>query len=185
MNIIEEQKNEVWRDIPNFRMYQVSNLGRVKRKTHEKFHSGNKRLVFYPEQIMKQSRDKNGYLIITLKGELAKKTLRVHRLVAFAFIPNPNNYEAVNHLNENKQDNRVENLMWASAKENANWGTRNKRIADNISKPVICGNVKYPSIKDCANVFGINYFTMYHWLNGSRKMPKKFLQLGLKLVEVE
>ena len=225
MNIIEEQKNEVWRDIPNFGMYQVSNLGRVKRKTYEKFYFANKNLVFRPEKILKQQKDINGYLVVTLNGEIARKTLRVHRLVALAFVPNPNNDELVNHLNENKQDNRVENVMWASAKVNANWGTRNeristknnkkifskkhrknlaksamgnknrtgkknslehkKRVVESKSKSVICDNIKYSSIKECANAYEVNHFTMCHWLNGSRKMPEKFLQLGLKLVEVE
>ena len=70
-------------------------------------------------------------------GKKIKHSIAVSRLVAIAFIPNPLKLEQVNHINENVKDNRVENLEWCSPKYNSNYGTRAKRIADKLSKPVL------------------------------------------------
>ena len=75
-----------------------------------------------------------GYMIICLVKNGKKKTHYIHRLVAEAFIPNPDNLPQVNHKDENKQNNCVSNLEWCDAKYNINYGTRIERI----SKPVYC-----------------------------------------------
>ena len=97
-------KNEKWRAIQGFEgLYEVSSLGRVRSLTRHK--------------VMKQWTN-HGYSYVSLQNGKAKSGHRVHRLVAAAFIPNPEGKQTVNHLNGNKQDNRVSNLEWATYSEN-------------------------------------------------------------------
>lgn len=116
-------QNEIWKDVDGFPCYQVSSIGRV--KSIERIDS-NKHLVH--ERILKQANRGNGYKVVVLyyKGH---KMISVHRLVAMAFIPNPDNLPQVNHKNEIKTDNRAENLEWCTAKHNANYGTVKERIS--------------------------------------------------------
>jgi hypothetical protein len=133
---------EIWRDIPNYEgLYQVSNLGRVKVLDRD-VNSGIKNNINVKRKgkILKQY-VKNGYLQVTLTVNNKRKYINVHRLVAQAFIPNPNNLPQVNHKDENKQNNYVENLEWCSAKYNCNYGSRNKRIYNVTSFKKIGVNV--------------------------------------------
>lgn len=110
--------NEEWRDIPGFEgWYQVSNLGRVKRIRKVHWNHGKKNIV-EREHILSPTPDRKGYLIVVIGNENIKKHMKVHRLVAEAFIPNQQNKEQVDHINRIVDDNRVENLRWVSNKEN-------------------------------------------------------------------
>lgn len=121
--------NEEWRDIKGFEgLYQVSNLGRVKNLNYRKSKK---------ERVFAFNKNTDGYLQVILTKEGIKKGFRVHRLVAEAFIPNPNNYLEVNHIDENKENNNVLNLEWVNHIQNSNHGTRNERISKNHSKEVI------------------------------------------------
>lgn len=103
---------EEWRDIKGFEgLYQVSSLGRVKS------------LKFGRERILTPYKQKDGYLRIYLCKEGEMKRYLVHRLVANAFIPNPNNLETINHINEIKTDNRVDNLEWMTQKDNKRYSS--------------------------------------------------------------
>ena len=126
---------EIWKTISGTdNKYSVSNLGNVKRNEHYTIVGPIKGYTkeikqFYKERPIKKYIDCTGYETVKMIRNNKIKTLKVHRLVAEAFIPNPNNYEQVNHLNEIKCDNRVDNLEWCSSNYNANYGTRNKRIS--------------------------------------------------------
>jgi hypothetical protein len=97
---------EVWKVIKDYEDYQVSNLGRIKSCKLGK------------EKIRAFSYDSKGYVGITLCKEGKSKTHKVHRLVAYAFIPNPDNLPQVDHINRVKTDNRVENIRWVSQSDN-------------------------------------------------------------------
>lgn len=124
---------EIWKDIPNYDGYQVSNLGRIKslpKKTNNQFNM--------KEIILKPIKQNNGYYLVNTKG----KVWSVHRIVASIFIPNPNKLPQVNHIDGNKANNCVDNLEWCTCKDNINHaykiGLKNgKRSKNNIlSKPI-------------------------------------------------
>ena len=81
-------------------------------------------------RILKPYKDKDGYFIVYLYNNNSRKTYRVHRLVAEAFIPNPDNLPQVNHKDENPSNNHVGNLEWCTAEYNINYGTHNKRATE-------------------------------------------------------
>lgn len=116
--------SEIWKDVPNYQgLYQVSNYGNVRSLDH---YSNNH---FYKGRVLKPSADRDGYLHVRLCKNGHVKVFRVHRIVANVFLPNHDKKLQVNHLNENKKDDEVTNLEWCTAKQNSNYGTRNKRIS--------------------------------------------------------
>jgi group I intron endonuclease len=113
--------DEIWKDIEGYEgLYQVSNLGDVRSL---KYAGGNK------VKLLKQSTDKKGYKRVVLCKDRKKKNHWIHRLVAIAFIPNPNNLPIVNHIDECKSNNMVSNLEWCTLVYNNAYGTRNERIS--------------------------------------------------------
>ncbi len=101
-------------------IYAVSDCGNVKTVEHNRC----------KEYIKKQQTDKYGYSRVMLYGAKPyKKFVSVHRLVATAFIPNPNNYPQVNHKDEDKKNNNTANLEWCTCEYNNNYGTRNRRLS--------------------------------------------------------
>ena len=149
---------ETWKSIAGYEgLYEVSDMGRVKSLKHGK------------EKILKQGKEGSGYLNVALYKDGQKKMSLVHRLIAEAFIPNPNNLETVNHKDEVKINNTASNLEWMSQKDNINYGTRNKRTsAANINHPSLSKQVQmfdistgelletFPSTHEAARVTGIN-----------------------------
>src|SRR5690606_28733657 len=105
---------EVWKDVKGYEgFYQVSNLGRVK-SLERHVPNGDNTFRVVKERYLKTNKKTNEYIKVNLSG----KSFRVHRLVATAFIGNPNNYPEVNHINGDKTDNNVTNLEWCSSSYN-------------------------------------------------------------------
>lgn len=128
-------KEEIWKPVTGYEgLYEVSNKGQVKRLERDIIcNNGVKRHM--KERILKGSLDSYGYLQANLYNAKGRyKLLLVHRLVAKAFIPNPENKPQVNHNDENKTNNCVDNLEWMTNEENVNYGTRNERAGKAISK---------------------------------------------------
>lgn len=111
---------EIWKDIKDYEgLYQVSNLGRVKSLKRLNYDINKKQNVYIEkEMILKYSLNNKGYKMIKLQKNKQKKTIAIHRLVAQTFIPNPNNFEQVNHIDGNKENNCVSNLEWCNNEYN-------------------------------------------------------------------
>lgn len=133
----ENNRIEIWKDYKDYEgLYQASNLGRMRSlDTYRKGRNGSIR--FCKGRILKPGTDKDGYLQVCLCKNNKQKTYKVHRLVAETFIPNPDNLPYINHRDECKTNNNVENLEWCDCKYNSNYGTRNKKVALKKKKPVL------------------------------------------------
>lgn len=163
--------NEVWRDVVGYKgLYQVSNMGNVKSLNYRR--TGK-------ERALKPSFNTNGYLIIGLSKDGKKTTYKVHRLVAEAFIENPDNKSHICHINAIRADTRAENLCWASQKEIYNNSTAKGRRSGRIAIKVFCDGTIYNSIAECAEHYGVKRITMYKWLEGTNPMPSDFEKKGL------
>lgn len=154
---------ELWKDIKGYEgIYQVSNLGRVKRVT--------------TDRVLKGCKNTKGYLKVDLYKNGSQSNKRIHRLVAQAFIPNPDNTSQVNHIDENKTNNAISNLEWVTSKENINHGTRNERAGKAISKsnsiPIIATNIKtgesteFYGARECARQLGLQHPSITAALKG-------------------
>lgn len=125
--------DEIWKNIEGFEgIYQVSNLGRI--KSLDRVDSlGHHR----SERILKSGTDEDGYQLARLFKNGKAKMFKVHRLVYAAFCGEIPDGMQVNHINEDKSDNRLENLNLMTPKENCNWGTHIEKIIKALSKPVV------------------------------------------------
>ena len=114
-----------WREIDGSPNYMVSNTGEIKSLNYNKT---GKEKVLIPHKLS------NGYLGINLyDGNKGSCYLLIHRLVAQAFLPNPNGYRIINHKDENRSNNSVNNLEWCSYKYNLNYGNRNSKLSNSLT----------------------------------------------------
>lgn len=129
---------EEWRDVKGYEgLYQVSSFGRI--KSLDRFinnpHKNGTYLIH--GRFITAHKDKDNYMRVILSKNSHKKNLQVHRLVAEAFIDNPNNYPCVNHKNEFRFDNFVGNLEWCSYRYNSNYGSCSKKKRYKQSNKII------------------------------------------------
>ena len=129
---------EEWKSIPGYEgLYEVSNLGRV--RSVERCDRFNRKIV---SKILKPNYV-SGYLRVGMYKNKTFKYYLIHRLVAQAFLPNPDNLPEVNHKDEDKSNNRVDNLEWCDRSYNMNYGTvQQRRIQTNINNGKYTGNSK-------------------------------------------
>lgn len=167
---------EIWRDIKGYEgLYQISNLGRVRSLNYKR--TGR-------TQIMKLGTYPNGYKMVDLKKNHKRKAYLVHRLVAQAFIPNLNNYPEVNHRDENKANNTVENLEWCTHIYNQMYGTKRKRQGVSRGKKVLCvtTGIEYYSAYEAMRKTGVHHANISKCCNGQYKSAGKHPITGEKLV---
>lgn len=203
---VEDLPGEVWATIPDWRMYQASNFGRIKRTLQERAYANGETRLF-GEKLMTISYTKDGYAQVTLRQFGRKKTLFVHRLVADAFLlpyKSPEQTE-VHHKDSNPKNNQLNNLKRCTPDENKNYNHRGKKVSEgrkaylaklsveerkamskraykHCMRKVSCGNRVYESIKEFADSIGLTPAAVHHWLNGINHMPEQYIRLGLRYV---
>lgn len=140
---------EIWKDVENYEgFYQVSNLGRV--RSLDRFVNGNHITCdyqFMKGKLLKLRKNRYGYWIVMLRKNSTYKGFLVHRLVAKAFIPNPNNLPCINHKDENPGNPIVTNLEWCTSKYNSNYGTCIQRTNQSKYRKVIQYDLNMNEIK--------------------------------------
>jgi hypothetical protein len=169
---------ESWRDIVGYEgFYQISNLGNVKSLSRH-------RVVGFAdykskEKIIKQSTNNGGYKYVWLHKNGKRKIYKIHRLVAMAFLKNPLNYRCINHKDENRQNNIVENLEWCNHSYNNSYGTRIDKFREKVGKPVLQYTKDGVFIKEwcCTRVAerSLCIRNIYACCNGKRKSVGGFV----------
>lgn len=188
-------KNEIWKDCKHYEgLYQVSNYGRVKSLERDiVYKDGRKKHL--TETMLKFGSNGVGYSFVYMSRNGKAKKEYVHRLVAMAFIPNPENKPQVNHIDENPMNNYVGNLEWVTSKENINYGNHNAKLSYSLkctdknksgnhhsARKTYCEGRVFNCMKDCALFYGVVPNTMNNWLNGRNVMPQKFIDMNLSYV---
>lgn len=131
-----------WKDVVGYEgYYKVSNTGRVVRLERKIWSTRNNSFSVLPERLLKLDASKSGsanaaYVSVTLTKDGESKKFFVHRLVAEAFIPNPNGYTVINHIDENPLNNNVDNLEWCTQEYNTNYGNRNTKVSIKLGEAV-------------------------------------------------
>lgn len=170
--------NEIWADVSGYEgIYQVSNLGNV--RSLDRFRKNRKGLAFIKGRMLAQQKQKNGYLSVNFTVDGVVKNVRVHRLVASAFIDNPNGFNEVNHIDENKENNCCDNLEWCTRSYNCSYGKGLSKRAAKCSIPCIqlrngIEIARYPSIIEASRQTGINMANIQRCISGDYSQTHGF-----------
>lgn len=173
--IAENKVIEVWKDVPGYPLYKASSLGRVwvsERETEHKKGCNFRRVK--KAMILNQYKSPSGYMRLSIQ----RKQQFAHRIIALAFLPNPNNYPFINHKNGIKSDNSVENLEWCTHEQNMKHASENGLIKgkkgeySHFSKPVIELDIhgspvrEFCSAKEAADTLGVTHEVAFNILRG-------------------
>lgn len=157
---------EEWKEVYAFDiLFEVSNLGRIRTKYHGK--QGYKKEYRYIEPLD----NGKGYLRINIKRNGNQKTVYIHRLVAEAFVPNPDGFVEINHKDENKKNNSADNLEWCTHLYNCHYGTRNERTGRAHAKKIVCVELNkiYDSLREAAKDMDVGKTAISNCLKGRSK----------------
>ena len=167
---------EIWKDVQGYEgLYQVSNLGRV--RSMDRWRKNGTNGYIQKGRILKQEISNCGYSMVHLSFNGKVKGVLVHRLVAIAFIPNPQNKEQVNHIDGRKQNNNTDNLEWATQSENTIHAHKKGLMTSNAKKrEVYCfqTNKTYPSIIQASAELGIHASGIGRVCRGEQKQTKGY-----------
>ena len=173
---------EIWRDIAGYEKYQVSNYGKVRSLDYN--HTGQiKELV--------QRCNRGGYMYVNLYNQGRRKTHMIHRLVAEAFLENPDQLPVINHIDCNKLNNHVSNLEFCTISQNTKHAYDNgllnteesrRKAAEANRKKVLCLTTgkTFDSIQEASSFYGVSHQTISACCKGKRKSAGKFN--GKKLI---
>lgn len=127
------------------------------------------------QKFLKPQITRDGYLTVNLCKNGTEKVRKIHRLVALTFIPNPDKLPQINHKDENKKNNCVDNLEWCTMKYNNNYGTHNERLAKTKGQPVLCieTGIIYGSLADAERKTGTFKSSIYRVCKGLQNTAGK------------
>ena len=178
---------EEWKQIEGYEgMYEVSNFGRVRSVARiVKASYGSQRNAY--SRVLKPYTNRLGYQYVVLSKDGKTLTRSLHRLVAMAFIPNPNEYSIINHKDENPRNNRADNLEWCTQMYNVHYGTgmergnaksNHGRMA--VDKLDLNGNYicSYRSISEAAEAVGVRKQCICACLKGTNSIGRRCLSAG-------
>ena len=179
----ENNRIEIWKDYKEYEgLYQASNLGRL--RSLDRWVSKNGSMQFIKGRILKLGNHNKGYLSVGLCKNNKEKTYLVHRIIAETFIPNPDNLPFVNHKDEDKTNNSVDNLEWCDAKYNTNYGTAIERISKSLTNNIYTSREvdvydldmnfieTLPSSKECGRKYKVQHSNVIHCCNGGKWSDK-------------
>ena len=180
----ENNRVEIWKDYKDYEgLYQASNIGRM-RSLDRWVSSKNGSMRFIKGRILKLFNNNQGYLHVVLSKNNKVKAYLVHRIIAETFLPNTDNLPCVNHKDEDKTNNSVENLEWCDAKYNSNYGTRNERMSKSLTNNIYTSRKvdvydldmnfieTLPSIEECGRKYNVSTGNVGHCCNGGRWSDK-------------
>lgn len=157
---------EQWKEIYGFNvLYEISNLGRVRTK----YTKGKVYCKDYNYLIPVDNG--NGYLKFNWKSKNKNHTVYLHRLVAEAFIDNPKGYKEVNHIDEDKTNNCVNNLEWCDHQYNSKFGTKNERAKKKRQRDILCidTGIIYHTLQEIVNEYNVSKTAISNCLHGRCK----------------
>lgn len=171
---------EMWKGIEGYLGYEVSNIENVRSQLNRKHKITNTWKILSPRV------DHNGYLFVNLYDNSHNmKSIKIHRLIAQAFIDNPNKYEQVNHKDENKLNNNANNLEWCDLNYNINYGTSHARscltrrtcCTKNILQYDLHNNFirEFYSLSEASRTLHISISSILDCLKGRTKRSRKFI----------